>query len=101
MVTKSKDYAVAIIPPSGDIIHTRIAKGAGELKTLQEAVGGYIELVTVIYGVKRCVAFVNEEGRLKNLEFNERASNAYRDALRQQHAGVIVGTMIVCLENPS
>ena len=56
-----------------------------ELASLQKEVGGYIEAVRLLDGR---LAFINEEGKLKGLPINERASLLYgRDE--------IVGAMVI------
>jgi hypothetical protein len=63
---------------------TEGGKGFGPptLKDMQEYVEGYVEHLTVEVGGKRAHLFVNEDGRMKNLPLNERASAIYgRDAI--------------------
>lgn len=64
------------------------------LEQLQEAVGGYIEYVPIreglIYGSN--YMYCNEEGKLKGLEYNERATKLI------DFDDVIVGNVIVMYE---
>ena len=59
-----------------------------ELDELQEAIGGYIELVSLTGGK---LLIVDEEGLLKSLPINTKASMLARKP--------IVGTAIVCKDN--
>lgn len=104
-----EDYAAAIIPPSGEIKIERIPRGSKELKVLQEHVGGYIEIVRVKYNGRMYQAYVNEDGRSLELAENLRATKAFRDAgnapamalYEVEVVDCILGTMVICLENPS
>lgn len=49
-------------------------KEAPNLKQLQEMVGGYIQLLRIIFNGKECQMIINEEGKLINLPFNEQAT---------------------------
>jgi hypothetical protein len=44
------------------------------LDRYQELVGGYIERIICKYKGKRCEMLINEEGKLKQLPFNAKAS---------------------------
>jgi hypothetical protein len=65
-----------VIPPSGEIVVTEL-ETVPPIEELQKAVGGYIETVPYFtkYKDKQCVAFCNEEGKLKGLPYNSRATN--------------------------
>lgn len=81
------------------------------LETLQQAVGGYIELVPGFDtfsnsdGLHECVCFCNEDGKGEGLEFNKRAQICWENALRRQGrslydkngqpADVLVGSIVV------
>ena len=58
------------------------------LRTLQELVGGYIEVVTVKL---ICDGIVNEEGKLRGLPPNPLATELYENRWDS-----IVGTMVIC-----
>lgn len=78
-----------LIAPNGVISFTQPANGKHfSLKELQEAVEGYIEIVRLENDL---IMVVNEEGRLRNLPFNESAS-----ALAKQS---IVGRVLICKDN--
>lgn len=59
------------------------------LEELQEAVGGYIELVTVEVDREIYYLVVNENGCAESLDLNPIASRFYR-------GGIIVGNALVC-----
>lgn len=61
------------------------------LQELQAMVGGYIEHVILPRGNGHVQAFVNEEGKLTGLPYNEVASKIYG----REPADVIVGTMVI------
>jgi hypothetical protein len=81
--------------------------GPPTLDALQAAIGGgYLELVPQFNTLRegehliRCVAFCDEEGKLKNLPFNHQATTLWREA--QQRAGgygllsdVLVGSVAI------
>ena len=62
-----------------------------DAETIQSIVGGWIELVpgfdTVDQdgGRARCVVFCNEEGKIRNLRFNEMATLLWHVALRHSN----------------
>lgn len=58
------------------------------LEQLQQAVGGYIEVVNVIYQDRVCQMIVNEEGLMKCLPRNQVATDIYLEAMRRQFPGV-------------
>lgn len=47
------------------------------LQELQEIVGGYIEIVYVMYGGKRVQLIVNEDGHAMRLPLNREATHIY------------------------
>ena len=65
---------------------------------LREMVGGYLELVNVIFENRTCQAIINENGKLDNLPVNYEATRMYRNWLNENgfHADdVIVGNMAI------
>lgn len=70
--------SIVIIKPDGSENSIRWPQGGQPpLETLQRCIGGgYIESVKVHYGKTR-QAYVDEDGLIKNLPFNERASFLY------------------------
>lgn len=65
-----------------------------QLKMLQKAVGGWIEQVHVKYRGVRREAYVDEEGKLKELQFNGPATQC----AQAYGYGEICGPMVVVLE---
>jgi hypothetical protein len=63
------------------------------LEELNEAVGGYIEIVDL--GDKYMV--VNEEGKIKDLPYNQLATHVFRRA--KGNSDFIVGNVLVCDKN--
>jgi hypothetical protein len=66
-----------------------------KLEALQAGVGGYIEEVPGFtkFHRKACVAFCNEEGKLKGLPVNSVATNLWR---KQTQAGdFLVGNVVI------
>ena len=56
------------------------------LKELQYIVGGYIEQVPGFdsYGGYKCIAFCNEEGKLKGLPLNFMATKRWHESLKDK-----------------
>lgn len=64
-----------------------------QLRDLQRLVGGYVEQVhTQRLSIKSNVALVDEDGRLKQLKANYRATNDLG------YAATLFGTVVVCGE---
>lgn len=72
-----------IIQPNGKY---ELKEGADtrELDWVQQAVGGYVEHITVIYQDRRFEAFANENGYARGLDFNPKATAIYHNNLRKQ-----------------
>jgi hypothetical protein len=70
-------------------VKTTPLNGPPDLDTMQEAVGGYITQVPYLDSVEhagtvyQCVAFVDEEGMLKNKPVNEFANRIWDAALKR------------------
>jgi hypothetical protein len=88
-----------IISPSGSI-KTCPLHAAPDLDRLQEELGGWLEQVsrfdTVMYhgSLRPCVAFCNEEGKLKGMKTNLRATQMWTIALGRH--GIPSPTDILC-----
>lgn len=80
----AKTYAV--VDPQGETRALEITDAASELALLQEAVGGYVEVV-LAPGLD-VMLIVNEEGWLRGMQLNERASSL----AGQPVAGTVVVT---------
>lgn len=89
-----------IIPPEGEISETRLSRPP-DLDTLRDAVGGDLQLVPDLYtymtseGIKPCVCFCNEDGKLLNLPFNRKANAFWSHALPEIAIDVLVGTVVI------
>jgi hypothetical protein len=85
-----------LIKPDGSLTEIKPG-GRGKkftLEEMQKAVAGYIEGVYVIFEGKKRRAYVNEEGHLKGLPFNDLATRI----LSPEYLGnIIVGNMLVVL----
>jgi hypothetical protein len=69
---------LTVIKTNGDIVCTELTS-TPNLKMLQKAVGGYIETIPFFekYEGKPCVAFCNEESKLKGLKPNHTATELW------------------------
>jgi hypothetical protein len=84
--------AVLLIPPTGTTRELEKDEldenGIPSLEKMQECVGGYIEIVSVVRpdlpGLTLTRMVVNEEGFIKNLPRNPRASTLYAEISRRQ-----------------
>jgi hypothetical protein len=70
-----------------------IVRAEPSLKSLQTAVGGYIEIVRSKNLPDKMVMVVNEEGRLKNLKYNAFGCYIYGT---EKHGNPIVGDIVFC-----
>lgn len=92
---------LVVIAPDGKTTSAPL-DAAPSLDALQEAVGGYIEVVPLFnsYEGGPCVAFCNEEGKLDRLDYNPYATAAWRRALGfdpRARGDYLVGSIaIVC-----
>jgi len=82
----------ALVIPASDILPVEVRELDGSLKSLQEIVGGYIQMIDTEH-----VQFVlNEEGKLYGMPVNDRA-NAYLYSIAPEWAGhdFMVGPVIL------
>jgi len=73
-------YLITIIPADNDKkVFVQETKRPPSLTQLQKLVGGYLEQVPHFeqYMTKRCTVYCNEEGKIRNLPSNERATKAW------------------------
>lgn len=119
-----KNYFLTV--EASGIIHIKTMDGLPRLKSLQDAVGGWLEAVPYFetldpndfhgspelrsrleddgaVGPIRCFAYCNEEGKLHNLPVNMAATALWRQA--QKRAGtflgdVLVGDVVILFGNP-
>lgn len=79
-----------ILKASGKVIETKPKNGTDfSLEELNEIVGGYIEVIRTINDNQ--IMVLNEEGKLKHLPVNQRATALYPNL-----ADIIVGDVLVC-----
>lgn len=84
-----------IIKSNGQVIETAPKNGTDfQLEELQSIVGGYIEIVNLRDGRLICL---NEEGKLYNLPYNNKATDILRAVFRTND--FIVGDVLVCKED--
>jgi hypothetical protein len=79
-----------------EIIYSNDKEPTG--KELREMVGGWLEMVNVIYEGRQCQAIINEEGKLNNLPVNYEATSMYHSYLHENgyHVDdVIVGNIAI------
>lgn len=79
--------------------HRHEGKGRPPLETLQGLVGGYLEPVKVRYEGRVREAYIDEDGRMKNLRFNEMATQLYHNYWRSE-SQYIRGNMVVWVPDP-
>ena len=85
-------YEYLIIDTDGEETHVT-ADEKPDLYKMQEIVEGKIELVACRYGNGTKAMIINEEGKLKNLDVNSKASEMYLDL--HDVKDLIVGKAIV------
>jgi hypothetical protein len=88
-------HLVTIIDPRDPHHHTQEIAKADILEVCQKAVGGWIETVGYFrkFNGRRCTAYVNEEGLLKRLPFNQEATRLWRE--QYQWATTLVGPIAI------
>ena len=95
---------LCIIIPADPRADLRVfaSKTMPPLQHLQDIVDGFVEIVphwTKHIG-QRCVAFCNEEGKLRGLPINERATAQWYCRLGQRVDDVLVGDIVVVIDSP-
>lgn len=84
-----------IIRSNGNIEHTKPQSGdCFELKELQSIVNGHIEIVNLYDS--DLILVINEEGKIKGLEYNEFATELARIYDAIYPSDVIVGDVLLC-----
>lgn len=94
-------HRALLIPVEGPIqeIELPTADERGSLERLQEAVGGWIEAVSLpdfITDSERATCYVNEEGKIHRLAFNGRATDLLVGGVGLSFGDYIAGPMVVC-----
>ena len=89
-------YEYLIIDTDGEETHIK-SKEKPTLGEMQKAVGGYIEVVRCLYKDKEKQMIINEEGKLRDLELNEKATEMFWDFLRVKELKIdnIVGKAMI------
>lgn len=87
-----------LVTTKGDYKITRLSS-VPDLDQLQAAVKGHIELVPFFnkFMGYRCVAFCNEEGKLKNLPVNTKAQTLWASSLNRAciNEDTLVGDVVI------
>ncbi len=86
---------LVIIQPDGTETREGYAGDEPELEQLQRAVGGLIELVQVTFEGADRIAFINEEGKLKGLRYNQRATDIWHGDFDE-----LVGPLVILVPAP-
>jgi hypothetical protein len=97
---KTKNYLIIVRPESRHIAIEE-AKEPPSLERLQQIVGGSIETVPyfdAIWG-RKCVAFCNEEGKLKQLSINLAAQHLWV-AVYPKPGDILVGPIAILAGTP-
>lgn len=89
-------FEYLIIDTDGEETHVK-SKEKPTLGEMQKAVGGYIEVVHCLYKDKEKQMIINEEGKLRDLELNEKATEMFWDFLRVKELKIdnIVGKAMI------
>lgn len=81
---------------NGEIVEVEPKNGSDfSLEELQSFVDGYIEIAFLN---KERVIVINEEGKIKNLPYNEKATAEYNNAMRGRN-DYIAGDALICKHN--
>lgn len=86
-------FYVAVLKSSGEVYIKRFSSPELELSWLQEAVGGYIEIVRGFFLPGEAYLVLNENGLFLDLPFNLFASFLYSGG-----AHPIVGDVVLCCD---
>jgi hypothetical protein len=94
-----------LIPVAGPVEELVLPGSDGDsLRTLQEAVGGFIEALPLpefITGADGATCYINEEGKLEGLPFNGRATDFLVPGVGLFWGDAIVGPMVVVGFDPT
>ena len=92
-----------VVPVEGPITEIELDPDASNLKTLQAAVGGYIEAVAIPSFIScddQATAYVNEEGKLLGLPVNRRATDFFVPAVGLFWGDYIAGPLVLAGFDP-
>lgn len=85
-----------IIGVDGKIVDHELTK-VPSLQDLQRWVGGYIERIPYwdTYFGERCIVFANEEGKMRNLPLNVRATKMWQITIAPRPVYPLVGPIAI------
>lgn len=105
MATKTKTKPAVFISAEGSPRVLDLLSNGDTLKSLQVAVGGYVQAVSLAQGFEGLVMWVNEEAKLiSGLPYNELATQIWRESFRGYGWGsddYILGNAVITLEADS
>lgn len=105
MTTKTKTKLAVFLPAEGSPRVLDLLSNGDTLKSLQVAVGGYVQAVSLAQGFEGLVMWVNEEAKLiQGLPYNELATQIWRESFRGYAWGsndYILGNAVFTLEADS
>lgn len=103
-------FQALVIPVQGPVYEIRVGDTAGDLASLQEAVGGFIEAVPVprfVKGAHTATAYINEDGKYTclnedgNVAVNYRATDFMVPGIGLGWGDFIAGPMVLCGFDPT
>lgn len=105
MTTKTKTKLAVFISAEGSPRVLDLLSNGDTLKSLQVAVGGYVQAVSLAQGFEGLVMWVNEEAKLiSGMPYNKSATQIWRDSFRGYAWGsddYIMGNAVITLEADS
>jgi hypothetical protein len=104
VVPRIGNYIYIIKPTDTSIPKGEPIIGKLELKRLQRAVGGLIEIVPRFnsFDGRTCVAFCNEEGKMRKLQVNHLAHALWEKSIgRYIKEDYLVGNIVIIVGPPS
>jgi hypothetical protein len=102
-------FQALVIPVEGPVYEIRVGDTAGDLVTLQQAVGGFIEAVPVprfIRDADQATAYINEEGKFTclnddgSVQINRRATDFMVPGVGLGWGDFIAGPAVFCGFDP-
>ncbi len=107
MTTKTKTKLAVFVPAEGNPVIVDLASGThgSELETLQFAVGGWVQVVSLAQGWEGSCIWVNEEAKLiQDMPFNQIATQIWAESFEGYGWGAddyILGNAVITLEADS
>ena len=102
-IDQARGCEALVIPVAGPVRAIELGAVDGDLAMLQEAVGGFIEALPLpdfIADGDLATAYVNEEGKLRQLDVNWRATDFMVPGVGLFFGDFIAGPMVVAGFNP-